>query len=252
VTPIIYPALSDNYGFVVSSPNASATAAVDTPDADALFRVLDEHNLELTHVFTTHHHPDHTQGNEAVKKRFPHAIFYGPALERDTIPCISHELTPGDTFKFGNSQVAVLDVSGHTLGHIAYNFVQERILFAGDSIFPLGCGRIFEGTPDQSYHGLRRIAHLPSDTLIFSAHEYAESNARFALAADPTNPALQERAKRIHDMRAAGHPTVPSTLAEELGTNPFLTLPGHLLGDNAAGMSSVERFAKLRELKDTF
>jgi hydroxyacylglutathione hydrolase len=187
---------------------------------NALYRApLPSHNRKLSHILNTHHHADHTGGNLVLKKASG-AKVYGPASE--SIAGMDVGLRPGDTVEFGGTKATVLDVGGHTRGHIAFYFESEAKLFVGDSLFALGCGRMFEGTPAQFWASLSRLRELPDETIVFCAHEYTESNARFAMSVEPNNVDLMVRVQQIQTLRAKGEPTVPSLLGVEKKTNPFL------------------------------
>jgi hydroxyacylglutathione hydrolase len=234
-----FPCLSDNYGFLVHDPATGMCATIDTPDADAILAALADRGWRLSHILNTHWHPDHAGGNAALVEATG-ARVYGPQ-EVSRIAAVPDVVVgAGDIVALGALEARVFDVGGHTLGHIAYVFDAAKVAFVGDTVFALGCGRLFEGTATQMWDSLNRIMALPSDTTLYCAHEYTQSNARFALHVDPLNEALVARAGEIDALRAAGKPTVPMTLALELATNPFLR----------AG--SADRFAELRAAKDTF
>jgi len=214
-----FPCLDDNYGYLIHDPKTGETAALDTPCASTYARELERRGWKLTHILCTHHHGDHVGGNRKLKTEG--VKVYGPAAD-GRIPCMDVPLQGGDKFSFGGADAVVMDVGGHTLGHIAYHFPEEKTAFVGDSLFSLGCGRMFEGTPEQYWATLRRLRDLPGDTTIYCAHEYTESNARFAMSVEPNNPELVRRTEEIMAKRACGKPTVPSLMGEEKATNPFL------------------------------
>ncbi|MFZ4121206.1 MAG: hydroxyacylglutathione hydrolase [Caulobacterales bacterium] len=234
-----FPCLSDNYGFLVHDAATGMCATIDTPDADAILAALADRGWRLSHILNTHWHPDHAGGNAALVEATG-ARVYGPQEVSRIAALPDVVVGAGDIVALGALEARVLDVGGHTLGHIAYVFDAHKVAFVGDAVFALGCGRLFEGTATQMWDSLNRIMALPSDTTLYCAHEYTQSNARFALHVDPLNEALVARAGEIDALRAAGKPTVPMTLALELATNPFLR----------AG--SADRFAELRAAKDTF
>ncbi|GAX25988.1 hydroxyacylglutathione hydrolase [Fistulifera solaris] len=246
------PCLNDNYGYLLHDATTGATAAVDTPEAGPYQAELRARGWTLTHIFNTHHHWDHTGGNLELKSS--EVSIYGPATE--TIPGIDRPLRGDDEFEFGGSKVQVIDVGGHTKGHIAYYFPDERKVFVGDSLFALGCGKMFEGTPEQFWGSLKRLRSLPDDTMVYCAHEYTQSNAKFAQRVEPGNAELLERVKEIAAQRARGEPTVPSLLGLEKRTNPFLRCDvSDELRANVGvreGDSDAEAFAKVRRAKDTF
>ena len=215
------PALSDNYIYLVHEAGSGQTAVVDPAETEPVLAALAARGWRLTHVLNTHHHYDHVGGNEALKAATGCTIV-GPAADRDRIPGIDLALADGDTFHLGSARATVFDVPGHTRGHIAYWFADDHALFCGDTLFALGCGRMFEGTAPQMWASLSKFRALPPDTRVFCAHEYTQSNARFALSVEPGNAALVARAADIDRKRAANLPTVPSTIGEELATNPFL------------------------------
>jgi len=213
------PCLGDNYGYLIHDPKTGQTAAVDTPCAASYKKELAKRGWRLTHILNTHHHYDHVGGNTELKTEG--VTVYGPAADGD-IPGMDVPLKEGDTVSFGGTDATVMDVGGPTRGHIAFYIPREKTAFVGDSLFALGCGKMFEGTPAQFWASLLRLRELPDDTLVYCAHEYTESNARFALSVEPGNPALVARAREIRERRARGEPTVPSLMGEEKRTNPFL------------------------------
>ena len=246
-----FPCLSDNYGFLIHDTQSGQTAAIDTPDAATIREVLKQRGWHLTHIFNTHHHPDHTGGNVALK-RATNCHIIGPAGEADKIPALDEAVDEGDIVSFGTTQARVLNVGGHTLGHIAYYFAEEKIAFVGDTLFELGCGRLFEGTPAQMWESLQKIAALPPDTILYCAHEYTQANARFAIKIEPDNVALQKRCRAIDKARAANQPTVPMQLADELATNPFLRADQKSIRQRLAmtDANPVDIFAEIRHRKD--
>lgn len=244
-----FPCLSDNYGYLVRDLATGRTACIDTPDAEAIAAELDKRGWRLDLILNTHWHPDHAGGNEALKDRYG-SIVYGPQ-EVTRIAPLDHAVAAGDEVKLGETTFRVMDVSGHTLQHIAYYDDADRVAFVGDSIFPLGCGRMFEGEPVQMWSGLMRIADLPEETRLYSAHEYTASNARFALSVDDS-PALKARAEQVFAARERGEWTVPTTVGEEKATNPFLRAPLLAEGLGLRGKSDAEVFLAVRRAKDAF
>jgi hydroxyacylglutathione hydrolase len=244
-----FPCLSDNYGFLVRDQAAGLVACIDTPDAQAILAALDRRGWRLDFIFNTHWHPDHAGGNQALKDATG-AYIVGPR-EVTRIAPLDRPVTPGDTVDLGQTRFTVIDVGGHTLQHIAYHDAADHVAFVGDSIFPLGCGRMFEGDPPQMWAGLSRIAALPEDTRLYSAHEYTAANARFALSVDSA-PALKARAQAVFAARARGEATVPTTVGEERATNPFLRAPLLAPALGLAGRPDFEVFAALRAAKDGF
>jgi len=246
-----FSCLSDNYGFLIHDEASGATAAIDTPDATEILRQADAKGWRITDIWNTHWHPDHAGGNAAIKAKTG-ARVTGPAEVSRIGAEPDHIVDDGALVKLGGSSARVLNVGGHTLGHIAYVFEAERVAFVGDALFSMGCGRLFEGTPEQMWTSLSKIAALPRETTLYCAHEYTESNARFAIHYDPANRDLQARVAEVKQLRAEGKPTVPMTLDLELKTNPFLRAPllkHSIMKPNA---TDVEAFTDLRALKDNF
>ncbi len=242
--------LSDNYGFLLHDPASGETAAIDTPDGAEYLRQAEGKGWRITQIWNTHWHPDHAGGNAAIVAATGAKVVAPQEVER--IASIDRVMANGDTVRLGEWEAQVIDVSGHTNGHIAYHLPRAGIAFVGDSVFALGCGRMFEGEPRQFWESLGRIKALPPETMLYCAHEYTQANARFALHADPDNALLALYAAEIDSKRAAGLPTVPTTLARELDTNPFLRADSAALRDRWGGTDAVETFAKLRAAKDSF
>jgi hydroxyacylglutathione hydrolase len=247
-----FPCLSDNYGFLVHDTQSGETACIDTPDADAYLKQAKAKGWTITQIWNTHWHPDHAGGNLAIKDATGCKIF-APAAEAERIAGIDRLLSAGDIVTLGAVKAQVIDVAGHTLGHIAYHLADENMAFVGDSLFALGCGRMFEGDPDMMWAGLERLRDLPDETVIYCAHEYTAANAKFALSVDPENPALRDYADEVTRKRANDEWTVPTVLGREKRTNPFLRA-GHADMQEAMGQSgdSVATFAALRTAKDNF
>jgi len=246
-----FPCLSDNYGYLVHDPESEQTTCIDTPDADAYLHEAAHKGWQITHIWNTHWHPDHAGGNEAIKAATGCEII-APAAEADKITGIDRTVSHGDIVCLGQCEAKVIDVGGHTMGHIAYHLPEAEIAFVGDAVFALGCGRMFEGTPPQFWTSLSRIKALPPETMLYCAHEYTAANARFALHADPDNEALHEYAKDIAKLRSAGRPTVPTKLGHELDTNPFLRADDPDMQARWGGGDSIATFAALRSAKDNF
>jgi hydroxyacylglutathione hydrolase len=247
----VVPVLEDNYVFVLEDLTSGARAVVDPGEAGPVLETLDGRPLDL--ILITHHHFDHVGGNVAVKEQTG-AHIIGPAAESDCIPAMDEGVRDGDTITLGEHIGKVIEVPGHSSGHIAFWFEEAGLLFCGDTIFHLGCGRLSGGTPTQMWRSLNKLRALPPETLIYFAHEYSASNCRFALTVEPDNAALKQQAGEIERKRSAGLPTVPSTLAVELAANPFLrvdqtSVRARLAAEDA---SPTETFAKLRRLKDEF
>jgi hydroxyacylglutathione hydrolase len=234
---VAVPAFTDNYIWLVHDDESGETAVVDPGDAGPVLAEADRRGWTISQVWNTHWHPDHTGGNLAVKDATK-ARISGPASDR--IPGRDVELREGDEVRLGNHVGRVIEVPGHTLDHIALVFDSERIAFVGDTLFAMGCGRLFEGSPEQMYRSLQRIAALSDDARLYPAHEYTLSNARFAVHADPRNEALGRRLSEVQALRDAGAITLPTTVALERETNPFVRA------------SNAEEFARLRADKDSF
>jgi hydroxyacylglutathione hydrolase len=246
-----FPCLQDNYGFLAHDTVSGETATIDTPEAGRILAEADKKGWRITQIWNTHWHPDHAGGNAEIKAKTG-ATVTGPAeVERigQSPDRVVHE---GDRVRLGAIQARVLDVGGHTLGHIAYVLDEQKIAFVGDTLFSLGCGKMFEGTAEKFWSSLGKLAALPDDTTIYCAHEYTASNARFALSIDPDNKALQARAAEVERLRAAGQPTVPVTLAAEKAVNPFLRTPVLKTRIGLAAAPDWEAFAAIRKRKDNF
>jgi hydroxyacylglutathione hydrolase len=216
------PILSDNYAWLLRDTASGAIGIVDPADADAIIVAIDQRaggRLDL--IVLTHHHADHVAGTDAVRARFG-APVVGARADAHRLPRLDQALAEGDQVTLGRSTAAVIETPGHTLGHIAYHFANGDVLLCGDTLFSLGCGRLLEGRAEDMFVSLRKLAALPGATLVCCGHEYTESNARFALSEDPDNAALQARAEQVRAQRAAGQPTLPSTMAGELAANPFV------------------------------
>lgn len=246
-----FPCLQDNYGFLAHDPESGETVAIDTPEASKILEAAAAKGWKITQIWNTHWHGDHAGGNPDIVKATG-AKVSGP----DEVKRLGHSpdraVKEGDEVSIGKYKARVLDVGGHTNGHIAYVLDSEKVAFVGDTLFSLGCGRMFEGEPNQFWKSLSKLAALPDDTTLYCAHEYTSSNAKFALSVDGDNPALIERAYEVEKLRAGGKPTVPSTLRDEKAANPFLRAP--VLKDKIgmSGKSDAEAFAALRKMKDNF
>lgn len=250
---VTLPALSDNYTFLLHDSDSGATACIDVPEAAPVLAELDRRGWALTEIWLTHHHHDHIGGVEDLLKKHD-AKVTGAAADRHRLPPLNREVTEGDAFEFGGETVDVLDVSGHTIGHIAFVVPASGYAFTADSLMALGCGRLFEGTAAQMWDSLQKLAALDPETLICSGHEYTQANARFAITIDPDNPDLKARIESINSLRDSNEPTVPSKLSEEVATNPFLraadpAIQAHL---DMIGKEPVDVFAEIRARKDRF
>ena len=244
--------LSDNYGVLLHDPATLRTATIDAPDAAPILAALDAKGWELTDILVTHHHADHTQGIPALKARYPAARLVGPAKEEAKIGTLDQAVGEGDQVRVGALQAEIIETPGHTAGHITYYFAAEALLFAGDTLFALGCGRPFEAPPSVLHHSLMKLAGLPGGVKVYCGHEYTQSNARFALAVDGGNALLVSRAAEIDALRAKKAFTLPTTIAVERATNPFLRADEPDL-KAALGMpdsDAVAVFVELRERKN--
>lgn len=247
------PVLDDNYVYLAHDAETGATGVVDPAVVDPALDAAAQKGWTITHILNTHHHGDHTGGNLEIKERTGCTIV-GPRADRDRIPGIDIEVGDGDTFMLGNASAQVFDVPGHTNGHIAFWFEDSDALFCGDTLFALGCGRVFEGTMDEMWSSLSKLSALPGTARIFCAHEYTQANGRFALSVEPNNQVLAERMAEIDVKREHGIPTVPSTLAEEWATNPFLRPDSADLQQTVGlvGGDAATVFAETRRRKDNF
>lgn len=249
-----FPCLTDNYGVLVHDSASGATASIDAPDAQAVLDALDRQGWGLTDILVTHHHGDHVGGIPGLKARFPDARVVAPAAEAERIGSVDLAVSEGDVVVVGELKAKVLETPGHTAGHIAYWFEEEEALFAGDTVFALGCGRVLETPMSTMWNSLLKLSRLPGETQVYCGHEYSLANARFALAVEPGNTLLQQRAKDIEDLRKENRPTLPTTIAIELATNPFLRseIPELQTAVGRSGADPAEVFAELRERKNRF
>jgi hydroxyacylglutathione hydrolase len=243
----------DNYGVLIHDEHSGLTASIDAPEAQAIERELAAKDWKLSHILTTHHHVDHVEGNLALKRKW-NAKIIGPKAEASQIPGIDQQVAGGETYEFAGREVKVIATPGHTKGHIVLHLPQEQLLFAGDTLFALGCGRVIEGTLEEMWASLDKLRKLPPETVFHCGHEYNETNARFALTIEPNNTALVARAKKIKEQRAKGEMTLPGTIGEELATNVFLRPESKevraTLRMPLAGKGDV--FAEIRKRKDGF
>lgn len=232
-----FACLSDNYGVLIHDPKSGDTASIDAPDANAVETALKKKGWKLTHILVTHHHFDHTQGIAELKSKYGcHVI--GPEEKGSKITSLDEQKTQGDTIIFGGETVNIIATPGHTLDMINFYFKESGVVFTGDTLFALGCGRIFEGDANMMWNSLSKLAELPPETVVYCGHEYTQANATFSLTIEPDNQALVKRAHEIDQLRAKGEPTIPTTIAKELATNVFLR----------AG--NATEFAKIRTAKD--
>ncbi len=251
---VTIPCLSDNYAYLAHDAESGDTAVVDIPEAAPILEALSARGWTLTHILITHHHWDHVGGLDEVLKAYPNARVCGAKSDQERLPPLHIALEEGDGVVIGGERGTVIDVSGHTIGHIAYHFPISQVVFTADSLMALGCGRVFEGTKPQMWDSLSKLAALPPETLICSGHEYTAANAKFAITIEPDNPDLISRITEIDAARAKGVPTVPSLLSLELATNPFLragdpTVQSHL---KMSGADPSDVFAEIRTRKDNF
>ncbi|WP_374526507.1 hydroxyacylglutathione hydrolase [Sphingopyxis sp.] len=235
------PVLSDNYVWLVHDPDSKATMAVDPAVAEPVLDAAKARGWAITDIWNTHWHPDHTGGNAAIKEAaeaWGGCTITGPAAEFARIPTLDVQVKGGDTVRLGAHVAEVWDVPAHTAGHIAYHFADDGVIFVGDTMFAMGCGRLFEGTAEQMFANMERFRALDDATRVYCAHEYTLSNARFAVTVDPGNQALSERLAAVEAARAAGEPTVPTSIGAERATNPFLRAP------------TAAELGRIRALKD--
>lgn len=248
---VTIPCLSDNYAFLAHDAESGATALIDAPEVAPIRAALAERGWTLSHILITHHHDDHIVGVDELRAETG-ARVVGAAADAHRLPDLDLAVSEGDTVTIGGYDGTVLDVSGHTVGHVAYSF--PGVVFTADSLMALGCGRLFEGDAPTMWASLTKLAALPPETVVCSGHEYTAANGAFALTVDPDNPALQARVAAVAEARKSGQPTVPSTLSDELATNPFLraTAPEVKAHLGMSDASDAEVFAEIRRRKDNF
>lgn len=244
-----YTYMSDNYGVLVHSPKTGETTSIDCGDAKATTDALSQKGWQLTHIFATHHHADHVAGLEELKKKYNCKVI-GPA----GITGVDDQVADGSNFSFAGTDVQTLHTPGHTKDMINYYLPAEKTVFTGDTLFSLGCGRLFEGDAEMMWNSLGKLMQLPPETIVYSSHEYTEANAAFAVTVDPHNDDLHKRVEKIKQLRAVGKATVPSTMAEELATNPFLRAGDANIRTqlNMTDATDVQVFAEIRQRKDNF
>jgi hydroxyacylglutathione hydrolase len=250
---VLVPALSDNYVYLAHDAETGDTAVVDPAEAAPVEEALKARGWKLTHILNTHHHMDHVGGNAELKAAYGCPII-GPRAEKERIDGMDVMVSEGDSYAVGTQTATVIETPGHTTGHIAFHFAESDALFCGDTLFVLGCGRMFEGNPPGFWDSLRKLRALPDSTRVYCGHEYTQANARFAVAVDPDNAALKARADEIDVLRAAGKGTVPSLLGQEKVINPFLRAddPAMQAAVGMAGASPADVFAEIRKRKDNF
>lgn len=246
-----FPCLSDNYGVLIHDAEGDVTASVDAPEAAAVKKALADTGWNLTHILTTHHHRDHTDGNEPLKAETGCTIV-GPRAEAARIPGIDVQVGEGDSYRLGSFEARVLDTPGHTAGHISYWFPQAQVAFVGDTMFAMGCGRLLEGDASTMWNSFSKLMELPPETAVYCGHEYTRANAAFAISLEPGNSTLMRRAEEVELMRGRGEPTLPTTIGRELLTNPFLRTGSAEIRANL-GMPDAadwEVFGAVRRRKD--
>ncbi len=236
---VCIPVLNDNYVWLVHEPESRETMVVDPAVADPVLEAAAARGWRISAIWNTHWHPEHTGGNAAIKVATGASVI-APAAEAERIPTADRLVAEGDTVRLGTATATVLEVPAHTAGHIAYHFPDQKMLFIGDTLFAMGCGRLFEGTAAQMFANMRRLSALPPETTVYCAHEYTQANGRFARVAEPDNAAIADRVVAVDAARATGEPTVPTSIALELETNPFMRA------------ADAETLAQLREAKDNF
>lgn len=243
----------DNFGVLIHDENSGYTAAIDAPKSDAIHNALKRRNWTLQTVLVTHHHHDHVEALAELKQVYK-AIVIGPEAEKEKIPYLDKTLQPDERFFFGSQTILALSTPGHTLGALSYYFPEKKLLFAGDTLFSLGCGRLFEGTPAQMLNSLKKLRKLPDETLLYCGHEYTKTNALFALTIDPNNQKLQKRAEEVFLLRTQNALTLPVTLEQEKATNPFLRWDDPVIRKNLAMEKETDEevFAEVRKRKDNF
>jgi len=243
--------LDDNYAYIVKGPDG--VCLIDAPEAEPIIDALEERGWHLGAILLTHHHGDHVQGVEELREKYSCKVM-GPKAEETKMPRLDMALTEGMNGGNGSAYTVPMEVPGHTLGHMAYYFPNAGVVFTADSLMAFGCGRVFEGTMEMMWNSLQKFMALPPETLVYSGHEYTAANGRFAETIEPNNPDLIARVEAVAAKRAKGEPTVPSTIAEELATNPFMRgdSPEVQKSVNAVGKDAGTVFARVRQAKDTF
>ena len=249
----LFLCLKDNFGVLVHDPTTGATAAIDAPEARPIEAALEAAGWRLTDILVTHHHHDHTGGIEELKARHRCRVV-APDAEADGIPEVDETVREGDRVTVGALEAQVIETPGHTAGHISYVFPSEKLVFVGDTLFSIGCGRVIEGTPEMLWQSLLKLRALPDDTRVYCGHEYTAANIRFAKTIEPGNAALIAREAQVGRLAAARAPTVPSTMGEEKAANPFLRadVPEVAAAVGLAGSPAWKVFAEIRERKNRF
>ena len=247
----LFPCLSDNFGYLIHDPVSKATASIDAPEAAPVIKALQREGWHLTDILVTHHHADHVGGIAELKQKYDCRVV-APHDKTAAIPAVDERVKQGDTVKIGTLTARVLETPGHTLDHVSYVFDDERALFAADTLFSIGCGRVFEGTYPMMWESLLKLRALPDNMRLYCGHEYTASNVKFALGIEPNNPALQARARDVEALRAAGKPTIPVLLGDEKKANVFLRAdaPEVAAAVGLPGKNAAEVFGELRERKN--
>jgi len=248
-----FPTRADNYGVLIHDAESGATAAIDAPEAEPILAALQDKGWALTDILITHHHADHTAGVETLKKKTGCTVT-GPAREAGLIPGLDVEVKEGDAVAVGGAAGTVIDTPGHTRGHVSYHFPDERAVFVGDTLFSVGCGKLLEGDAPTMWSSLSKLAVLPPETEVYCGHEYTNANCRFALTIEPENEALQARAAEVAANDAKGAPSLPTTIGQELATNPFLRASSPAIQQRLGleGEPLDEVFGEVRKRKDRF
>jgi hydroxyacylglutathione hydrolase len=247
----LFPCLSDNFGYLIHDPVTKATASIDAPEAGPIIKALQREGWTLTDILVTHHHADHVGGIAELKTKYNCRVV-APFDKGTAIPLADERVKDGDTVKIGNLAARVLETPGHTLDHVSYVFDADRALFCADTLFSIGCGRVFEGTYPMMWDSLLKLRALPNDMRVYCGHEYTASNVKFALSIEPNNPALKARAEEVTKLRAANQPTIPTLIRDEKEANTFLRadVPSVAAAVGLAGKSPAEVFGELRERKN--
>jgi hydroxyacylglutathione hydrolase len=248
------PCLRDNYAYLLHDEDTGTVGVVDPSEAVPVIEALSRKNINLTYILNTHHHHDHTGGNAELKARYGAKVI-GSGIDKDRIPGIDIDLKDGDKWMFAGHEVQVIETPGHTRGHISFYFPGSGVVFTGDTLFSLSCGKLFEGTPEQMFSSLNKLVPLPDDTSIYCGHEYTLSNSKFALSIEPKNEALRSYAARVNNLRSKGLPTIPTTLKVEKLCNPFLRTSSTEIRqslDIPASATDAEALGVIRRAKDNF
>lgn len=244
---------ADNFGVLTHDSESGETALIDAPEEATILEAVKRTGWKPTMILTTHHHIDHVEANLSLKQQFNLKII-GPKAEADKIPGIDEQVKEGDVIRFGSEEIRVIETPGHTAGHVSFHLPKAKVAFTADTLFALGCGRLFEAPPPVMYASLKKLAALPPETVVYCGHEYTLSNARFALTIDPQNEALKARAAKIEKLRSEGVATLPTTIGEELETNPFLRWADPAIRKHLGmeGATDADVFAEIRKRKDNF